>query len=177
MSEKLHETETPDTSHIKNVDVTHETSDVQVGSIAKFVLGLSILTVGTFIVLWGMFGFLERSEAKMEQQQPRPTMAQTGDERLPPEPRLQGAPGFSESLERNQPKAEKEEPGRPPENAGKPKDPLWEINALRKHWKGTLEHGPVDQNGTRYGMPIDKAKEEVLKQLPVRGSETGGSKQ
>jgi len=65
MSEKLHITETPDTSHIKNLDVTHETSDVQVGSIAKFVLGLSILTVGTFIVLWLMFHFLARSETRL----------------------------------------------------------------------------------------------------------------
>ena len=168
MSEKLHITETPDTSHIKNLDVTHETSDVQVGSIAKFVLGLSILTVGTFIVLWGMFQILERSETKMEQQHPRPTMAQTGTERLPPEPRLQSAPGFSQSLESNKAKTEKEEAGAKPEDKDKPKDPLWEIHALREQWKDTLEHGPADQNGTRYGMPIDRAKEEVLKQLPVR---------
>ena len=174
MSEKLHITETPDTSHIKNLDVTHETSDVQVGSIAKFVLGLSILTVGTFIVLWAMFGFLERSETKMEQQHPRPTMAQTGDDRLPPEPRLQSAPGFSESLERNKPKTEKEEAA---EDKDKPKDPLWEIKALREHWKDTLENGPVDQNGARYGMSIDKAKEEVLKQLPVRGQAPADRKQ
>src|SRR6185369_14878476 len=165
MSEKLHITETPDTSHIKKLDVTHETSDVQVGSIAKFVLGLSILTVGTFIVLWLMFHFLARTETRLEQQHPRPTMAQTGDQRLPPEPRLQSAPGFSESLERNKPKTEKEEA----EDKDKPKDPLWEIKALREHWKDTLENGPVDQNGARYGMSIDKAKEEVLKQLPVRG--------
>ena len=29
-------------------------------------------------------------------------------------------------------------------------------------------HGPIDQHGNRYGMPIEKAKEEVLKQLPVK---------
>lgn len=177
MSEKHHITETPDTSHIKNLDVTHETSDVQVGSIAKFVLGLSILTVGTFIVLWGMFSFLQRSESKMEQQHPRPTMSQTGAERLPPEPRLQSAPGFSESLERDQPKTEKEAAGAKPEDKDKPKDPLWEIKALREHWKDTLEQGPIDEHGTRYGMPIDRAKEEVLKQLPVRGQEAAGRKQ
>ena len=174
MSEKLHITETPDTSHIKNLDVTHETSDVQVGSIAKFVLGLSILTVGTFIVLWLMFHFLARSETRLEQQHPRPTMAQTGNDRLPPEPRLQSAPGFSESLERNKPKTEKEEAA---EDKDKPKDPLWEIKALREHWKDTLENGPVDQNGTRYGMSIKKAKEEVLKQLPVRGQAPADRKQ
>jgi hypothetical protein len=170
MSEKQHSghvTETPDTSHIKNVDVTHEASDVQVGSIAKFVIGLFILTVGTYIVVWGMFIFLERNEVKLEQQRPRPTMALTGEERLPPEPRLQGAPGFSESLERAKPK-QAEEPGAVHEDPNKPKDSLWEIKALREHWDDILERGPVDQNGTHFGMPIERAKEEVLKTLPVR---------
>ena len=40
-----HITETPDVSHIKNVDVTHEASDVNVGGILKFVLGLTIFAV------------------------------------------------------------------------------------------------------------------------------------
>ena len=32
-----------------------------------------------------------------------------------------------------------------------------------------LKYGPVDQSGKRYGMPIEKAKEEILKRgLPVR---------
>src|SRR6185436_3270605 len=92
MSDKHHVTETPDTSHIKNIDVTHETSDVQVGAIGKFVIGLFVLTVATYLVMWGMFVFMERKEAKLEQQRPRPTMALTGEDRLPPEPRLQGAP-------------------------------------------------------------------------------------
>ena len=46
---------------------------------------------------------------------------------------------------------------------------LLEITKLREHWKDVLENGPVDQNGKRYGMPIEKAKEELLKQgLPAR---------
>ena len=101
-------------------------------------------------------------------------MAQTGNDRLPPEPRLQSAPGFSESLERNKPKTEKEEAAA---DKDKPKDPLWEIKALREEWKKTLEQGPVDQNGTHYGMSIEKAKEEVLKQLPVRGQAPADRKQ
>ncbi|HKP38300.1 MAG TPA: hypothetical protein VJT71_15685 [Pyrinomonadaceae bacterium] len=177
MSEKHHVTETPDTSHIKNIDVTHETSDVQVGAIGKFVVGLFVLTVATYLVMWGMFVFMERNEAKLEQQRPRPTMALTGEDRLPPEPRLQGAPGFSQSLESNRPKTEgAEEPNKITEDPHKPKDPLWEMNALRKHWNDALEHGPVDQNGARYGMPIERAKEEVLKQLPVRDQKAVGSK-
>ena len=41
MAEKHHVTETPDTAHIKNIDVTHEESDVYIGGIAKFVSDFS----------------------------------------------------------------------------------------------------------------------------------------
>jgi hypothetical protein len=167
---KEHVTETPDTSYIKNVDVTHEKSDVQVGSIAKFVVGLLALTVATHVVLWGMFAALERNESRREQEHPRPPMALTGEARLPPEPRLQGAPAFGESLERNQQQAE-EKRETVAADPNKPKDPLWEINALRQQWNDVLEHGPVDQSGKRYGMPIEQAKEEVLKQLKEQKAE------
>lgn len=40
-------TETPDVSHIKNVDVTHELSDVNVPAILKFVAGLTVMTIGS----------------------------------------------------------------------------------------------------------------------------------
>jgi len=165
---KEHVTETPDVSYIKNVDVTHETSDVQVPSIAKFVIGLLVLTIAIHVALWGMFWALERREASKETQ--RSPMALSDKERLPPEPRLQGAPAFAEQLERTSKQPQTEE-RRPPAGEGlqKPKDPQWEIKALREQWNDVLEHGPVDQNGNRYGMPIDEAKEEILKQgLPVR---------
>jgi hypothetical protein len=166
MSDKKHShhiTETPDTSHIKNLDVTHETSDVNVGSIGKFVLGLLVLTIVTHIALWGMFRMLEAEEVKKER--PRPPLAQSG---LPQEPRLQSAPGFAEGLEKTQPKHEGEPQAPAEADPNRPKDALWEIKALNAQWHDTLEHGPVDQSGKRYGMPIEKAKEEVLKQLPVR---------
>lgn len=181
MSEQKHSThvtETPDTSHIKNLDVTHEASDVQVGSIAKFVIGLLILTIATHIGLWGMFVMLEKKELQKEQERPRPPMAMTEAERLPPEPRLQSAPKFAESLEQGQPK-EHAEPATvaASEGIGTPKDPLWEIKVLSERWQDALQHGPMDKDGKRFGMPIDKAKEEVLKQLPVRNQAADSGRQ
>lgn len=175
-NQRQHVTETPDTSHIKNRDVTHEASDVQVGSIAKFVIGLLVLTIATHIGLWGMFRLLDAAEAKKETA--RPPMAMTEAERLPPEPRLQGAPKFGESLEQGQSK-EHAEPATvaASEEMETPKDPLWEIKVLNERWHDALEHGPLDKDGKRFGMPIDKAKEEVLKQLPVREQKAVGSKQ
>ena len=170
---KDHVTETPDVSYIKNVDVTHELSDVYVSGIAKFVVGLFVLMIVSFVLMWALFRMFE-SQVK---EPPRSPMALSDKERLPPEPRLQGAPGFAEELGKTA-KPEKTEEGKAivPGESLRPKDPLWEINELRKQWNDVLEHGPVDQNGKRYGMPIEKAKEEILKKgLPVRKAE--GSKQ
>jgi hypothetical protein len=161
-----HVTETPDVSYIKNVDVTHEASDVYIGGIARFAAGLSVLTIAVFFLMWGMFQVFER---RTKEPPPSP-MAFSDQERLPPEPRLQGAPGFAEELEKQSKPAKAEEPAaNHVRESGGPKDPLWEIKVLREHWNDVLQRGPVDQNGQRYGMPIEKAKEEILKQgLPVR---------
>jgi len=159
-----HVTETPDVSYIKNVDVTHEASDVYIGGIARFVVGLTVLTIAVFILMWVLFRMFE---TRTKEPPPSP-MAFSDQERLPPEPRLQGAPGFAEELEKQSKPAEKPAADHVREPGG-PKDPLWEIQILRAHWQDVLEGGPIDQNGRRYGMPIEKAKEEILKQgLPVR---------
>lgn len=92
-----HVSEIPDVSYIKNVDVTHEASDVSVGGLLKFVLALSIMTTLVAVLMWGLFRFFNQQEIKNE---PSPgPMALTKDERLPPEPRLQAAPGFGVKLE------------------------------------------------------------------------------
>lgn len=168
---KPHVTETPDTSYIKNVDVTHEVSDVYFGGIAKFVVALVVLMVASFLIVWGMFRALESRTPEA----PRSPMALSEKERLPPEPRLQGAPGFAEELEKNA-QAQKENKAEisPKIKGGPvplPKDPMWEIRVLRDQWEDVLKNGPVDQNGQRYGMPIEKAKEEVLKQLDQQRAE------
>ena len=172
---KSHVTETPDVSYIKNVDVTHEVSDVYISAIAKFVIGLFLLMVASFFLMWVLFRALE---AKIEET-PASPMALTQKDRLPPEPRLQGAPGFAEELERNPPAVKKEGSGSPITlKEGQPKDPLWEIRILRDHWNDVLENGPIDQSGKRYGMPIEKAKEEILKQgLPAREQKAERSRQ
>jgi len=171
-NQKKHITETPDISYIRNVDTAHELRDVQVGGIVKFVVGLFVLTVAVFFVTWGMFRLLEARS----QEPPRSPMALSGEERLPPEPRLQGAPGFAESLEKSVPPNQAEEREAPGAiSSANPKSPLWEIKVLRKQWDDVLEHGPIDQNGKRYGMPIEQAKEEILKQgLPTRSQAADG---
>jgi len=168
MAEKEHITETPDTSHIKNIDVTHEVSDVYIGGIARFVVGLLILIVASFVLMWGMFRILQ--SRSLEGEKPRSPMAlsENDPQRLPPEPRLQGAPGFSEDLEKSaaaKPDQRREPSPTTTAQAPAPKDPRWEIRVVRDQWDDVLKNGPVDQNGQRYGMPIEQAKQEVLNQL------------
>ena len=169
MAEKHHITETPDTSYIKNIDVTHEVSDVYIGGIAQFVIGLFVLIVVSFVLMWAMFRMLE--SRPVEGEKPRSPMARSDQERLPPEPRLQSAPGFAEELEKTAP-SKKEGDGdnskQNTANAPVGKDPLWEIRVLRTQWDDVLKNGPTDPNGKRYGMPIERAKQEVLKQLAAQ---------
>jgi len=166
MADKHHITETPDASYIKNIDVTHETSDVHIGGIAQFVVGLFVLIVVSFVLMWVMFRLLNSQPVPGEKS--RSKIALTDKERLPPEPRLQSAPGFAEELEKTAAAGNEHKAESHPEIKGHgqaPKDPMFEIKVLQQQWDEVLKHGPVDQNGKRYGMPIDQAKLEVLKQL------------
>jgi len=156
---KIHVTETPDVSHIRNVDVTHEASDVYVKGIATFILALTVMTIVVYLAMWGLFRVLSAQEQKKEE--PRSPMAMSSQERVPPEPRLQSAPGFGEELSKQAGIEEK--------HKDLPKDPLWEVKVLREHWKNTLEQGVKDQSGKVVVKPIEEAKKELLqKGLPAR---------
>ncbi len=176
LKDKTQVTETPDVSYIKNIDVTHEVSDVYIPAIAKFVFALAVLMVFAFFLVWGIF---RAFEARTVEPPPSP-MALSEKDRLPPEPRLQSAPGFAEELDKAaQAGKEKRAEGANAitQNAPAPKDPMWEIKVLREQWNYVLEHGPVDQNGQQYGMPIEQAKDEVLKQLKARSQAPDSGKQ
>jgi len=154
----IHRTETPDVSHIRNVEVTHERSDVDVGGILKFIIGLTLMTIAVYLLMWGFFRLLT-AQAKKE---PAPgPMAMSEKERLPPEPRLQGAKGFAEELQ----KATKTI------DDGRPLDPKWEIHVLRQMWDDSLKNGMRDSNGQVVGMPIEDAIKKVAESnLPSRAT-------
>jgi hypothetical protein len=157
LRDRPHVTETPDVSHIKNVDVTHEASDVSIGGILKFAVGLTIFAVIVHVLIWGMFIFLNAQEEKKEPQ-PGP-MAMTPEERLPPDPRLQAAPGFGVKLENGQ--------WVPLEK----KAPQAEYRVLRQQWEQRLKCDdlatPGQVNGQTTCTPIDQAMQQVIG-LPSR---------
>jgi len=166
---KVHVTETPDVTHIKNPDVTHEASDVNVGGILKFVIALTIFGVIVNILMWGMFRIFNAQETNKEPA--KGPMAMTTEERLPPEPRLQAAPGFGVKLA-----------------DGKwvpldTREPQAEYRVLREQWERQLNcreieakhtvgqiDGAAEIAGKPACMPIEKAIDKLFEGtgLPAR---------
>ena len=145
-----HMTETPDVSHVRNVDVTHELSDVNVPGILKFVGALVVMTVVVYVLMWLLFGFFNAQEAKKEGESPPGPMAMTEQESLPPEPRLQAARGFGVKLENGEwVNLEKREPQA-------------EYRVLREQWDRVLKEGPKDKSGNPAGLPIEQAMQRVV---------------
>jgi hypothetical protein len=152
-----HITETPDMSHVRNIDVTHELSDVDVAGILKFVVGLVVMMIVVFLLNWLLFDLLNAQEAKKESDRPRGPMAMSEQERLPPDPRLQAAPGFGVKLENGQwVSLEKSEPQA-------------EYRVLRDQWEHVLQEGVKDPAGNVVVLPIDEAMQKLIQNgLPVR---------
>jgi hypothetical protein len=135
-----HKTETPDVSHIRNVEVTHETSDVNVRAVLTFCTVLAIATIAVALGLQILFWFLNQ---KQEREEPKP--GPLARRELPPVPRLQGAPGFELTLENGQ-KINLEK-----------SLPQTEYRELRKQWEQNLQ-----------SMAIEDAMKKVVSQgLPT----------
>ncbi len=162
-------TETPDVSHVRNVDVTHEMSDVNVPAILKFVGGLVVMTVAVYLLMYLLFGFFNAKEIKREGASPAGPMAMTEQEKLPPEPRLQSAPGFGVKLENGE--------WVPLEK----REPQAEYTVLRKQWERQLKCDYKDdvQAGRIACMPIEEAIQKLIedKSLQSRAQENSSGKQ
>jgi hypothetical protein len=153
-----HVTETPDVSNVKNIDVTHEASDVNIGGILTFVVVLSVMLVAVTAGLILLFNYYNAEELTKESESKPGPMAMKREERLPPEPRLQAAPGFGVKLENGEwVKLENS----PPET---------EYQIVRKQWDQVLRDGRKDQAGNLIGMPIDQAMKQITSPgaLPIK---------
>jgi hypothetical protein len=150
-----HRTETPDVSHIRNVEVTHEASDVNVRAVLTFVLVLTVATVVISFGLWFLFRYFDAQEAK---EKPPGPMALKQQERLPPEPRLQAAPGFAVTLENGE------------RINLQNQAPQAEYRVLKHEWERVLRGEMKDQSGNSVAMPIDQAIQQVVsgEGLPTR---------
>jgi len=118
--------------------------------VVYFGIGLFLLIVITFALMWALLKvFADR--AAEENGQPHP-LALSEKEALPPEPRLQLAPGWNVQSGNGVINLELAPPGA-------------EYSALHKQWLDMWEKGVRDEKrGVTSMLPIDEAKQKVLEQ-------------
>jgi hypothetical protein len=165
--------ETPDVSHIQNEDVSHERSDVNVKSIIIFAVGLAVLTGVVLLLMSLMYNVLDARER--EQEGERPPMALTENEHMPPEPRLQAAPGFGVDVDKNQ-RTKLEEQGYIVDENGRVnlslREPQAEMKVVRQRWNEELEGKQPDRQTGQQRMPINQAMQLLIQQgVPTRAQQ------
>ena len=142
------------TKHEKSfVDYDHpyEQNVIGLKGVFYFGIGLVVLIVVTFGLMWAFLNVLA-DNAREEKQSNTPMRMANEKDRLPPEPRVQAAPGFGV-----------EGPsGRINLELQAPQSEYWE---LKKQWHQILETGQKDPGtGMMVTMPIEMAKEKFLGQ-------------
>jgi hypothetical protein len=151
---------TPDVTHVRNVDVEHELSDINVGAVLTFVGALTAMTILVYLAMFLLFRYYDTKTDTEPQPGPMARSALPEKDRQPPGPVLQNAPGFSVSLENGEViNLEKRKPDA-------------EYLELRKQWEEDLKDGARDQSGKVVGMPIDQAIKSLASgnTLPSRQS-------
>lgn len=128
----------------------HEDNEIRLKGIIYFAVGLVGLIVVTFGLMWALLNVLK--DFHKENADPANPMAMSEKEKLPPEPRLQGAPGFGIDTETGRVNLELSAP-------------QLEYRELHKQWMELWEHGQKDsKSGMMAVMPIEEATKKFLEQ-------------
>jgi len=144
MSSKGHRDE------VVELNKPYEENTVQLKGIIGFGIGLFLLIVITFALMAALINVLRQYRA--ESDGPASPMVMSEKERLPPEPRLQLAPGFGVDSEKGRVNMELAEPRA-------------EYLEVKKQTIEMWEHGIKDpKTGAVTMLPIDEAKEKLLMQ-------------
>ncbi|MBV8858338.1 MAG: hypothetical protein JOZ02_15505 [Acidobacteria bacterium] len=148
--------ETPDVSYITNPDVAHEESDVAVRPLLWFVGGLTFFTIITCIAMLLLFKFFQGREESQELA-PSP-LARQGTERLPPEPRLQLAPGWEVTND----EGKRQDLSYGTQSNYVPQ-PWSEWILVNREWQHELkEYGWADQQAGTARIPVERAMDLYL---------------
>ena len=138
------------TETINDLNKPYEDNEIGLRGIVWFGIGLLLLIVITFGLMWALLNVL--NDYNRENAGPVNPLAMKERERLAPEPRLQGAPGFGVESEKGRINLELT----PPQS---------EYRELFKIWQDQWEHGTKDSTtGTVTALPIEEAKSKVLAQ-------------
>lgn len=130
----------------------YEQNLIGLKGILYFGIGLLLLIVITFGLMWVFLAKME-DEFKADKASTNP-MAMTEKERLPPEPRLQLAPGFGIESEKGWVNFEL-------------KPPQAEYLEYKRQAEDMWEHGQKDpKTGTVIALPIHEAIDKLVEQKP-----------
>jgi hypothetical protein len=138
-------------SYITNPDVAHEESDVAVRPLLWFVGGLTFFTIIVCLSMYLMFEFF-RGREESQELAPSP-LARQGAERLPPEPRLQLAPGWEVEAG-----GQRRNLSFSADNAGHVPQPWSEWILVNEEWQHELkEYGWADEQAGTARIPVARA--------------------
>ena len=137
-----------DVADIRNEGTSHEEGDINVTSVYRFLIWLGVSVAVTYLIVFAIMKWNDNrfeSENELVMHVPK-----TKSEQLPPEPRLQLAPGHAEH-------------------------PLDEGIQYRDSVRSALEsYGYINKQAGIVHIPIDLAKEVLLRQgLPTRAQQPG----
>jgi hypothetical protein len=135
----------------------YEQNVVGLRGIVYFGIGLFLLIVITFFLMWALMQlFAEQHRADAA---PTSPLMQSEKERLPPEPRLQLAPGFGIEAKEGRENLELRPPGA-------------EYEEFHKQWLDIWKNGEKDpKTGAVAVLPLDEAKQRLLQQAPKSTSD------
>ncbi len=129
----------------------YEKDKIELRGIIYFTLGLVFLIGVTFGLMALLQRVMENQAVTGEKGQHSPMMM-TREENLPPEPRLQLAPGYQVQREDNGKTINLEL-----------REPQSEYHELRESWEEVWKNGRKDpQTGTIITLPMEEAKKKVL---------------
>ena len=151
------------TEAVNDLNKPYEENEIGLRGILWFGVGLLLLIVITFGLMWALLNVLVDYER--ENAGPANPLVMSERERLPPEPRLQLAPGFGVESEKGRVNLEL-------------LAPQSEYREIQKQWRDMWEHGTKDaKTGTVISLPIEEAKAKVLGQgLKTKaGTDTEGA--
>jgi hypothetical protein len=133
-------------------DKPYEQNLIGMRGIIYFGVGLFLLIVVTFGLMWALQNVMEDNARETKDQ--KSPLAQSEQERLPPEPRVQAAPGFGVDSQNGRVNLEL-------------RAPQSEYRELHKQWEELWENGQKDEKtNTVIALPIDEAKKKMLEGNP-----------
>lgn len=133
-----------------NYERPYETNIIGLRGVIYFAVGLFFLIVITFGLMYFLQNVMEKQA--IETKDVKNPMMGTAVERLPPEPRLQAAPGFGVESERGRVNLEL-------------RAPQSEYRTLKSQWEKIWTDGQKDPHtGTVVTLPLEEAKAKLLEQ-------------